>query len=359
MKNNKENSISIKDNYKVISLFSGCGGKDLGVVGGFTFLGNRYKRNKFEIVFANDIDKQACDTYNQNFYHEAFSKNIKDIEDNEFPPADIVIGGFPCQDFSLAGNRKGFDSDRGLLYIQMKRVIDVVKPLIFVAENVEGMTNLNGSETMNKIIHDLSLSGYKVSFKVLNASNFGVPQNRKRVIIIGIRSDLIIDSNFPFPIETHGVNIKKEVVTAHEAIDDLWAELGKGTFNNHSERDYSKAKFYPGKKMQGNNRISSNKPSPTIRAEHHGNIEAHYRTFEGDENNVLNWRRLSVREVARLQTFPDNFVFPVSPSSAYRQIGNAVPPVLSWHIFNSIENFLVTHKIPSQATNFSQIQFKL
>ena len=326
---------------KVISLFSGAGGKDLGVLGGFSIFGQYYGKNNFEIVYANDIEGHACKTYNHNFKHKSHHGDIRDVNVKELPKAEIVIGGFPCQDFSVAGNRKGFDSDRGLLYLQMKRVIDEVKPYIFVAENVEGLTNLNGDETLEKIKDDLRSGGYIVEHNLLNASDFGVPQSRKRVFIIGFRKDFIDNINIPYPIQTHGDGRMRPWMTSKEAIDELWDELDKGRFANHTSKDYSKAKFYEGKKMQGNVRIDANRPSPTIRSEHHGNIEGHYRTLNGEEtSDVTQWRRLSIREVARLQTFPDDFFFPVSASSAYKEIGNAVPPVLAWHIFRALNLYL-------------------
>jgi DNA (cytosine-5)-methyltransferase 1 len=327
--------------YKVISLFSGGGGKDKGLLGDFKIYDRYYAPNPYEIAFANDIMKEAQETYNANFSHKLVLRDIREVKNSELPKADVVIGGFPCQDFSTAGNRLGFDSERGLLYLQMKRVIEHIKPLAFVAENVQGLTNLNGTNTIDKIVSDLAKVGYKVSYNLLNAADFLVPQSRKRVFIIGIRDDLLINNlGIPFPKEL--VDFFNPVYfTSKDAIDDLWFSLDKGLIQNHSKQDYSKAKFYPGKKMQGNLKIDPYKPSPTIRAEHHGNIEGHYRTTDGtNSDDVTTWRRLSVRECARLQSFPDNFIFPTSSSSAYRVIGNAVPPILAWHIFRALSIYL-------------------
>ena len=323
---------------KVISLFSGCGGMDLGFRGDFTFLGNHYDRNPYEIVFANDIIKKACDTYTHNFGHEAYCCDIKEIDYSLFPKADIVIGGFPCQDFSLSGKRKGLDAERGRLYLEMKKVIQHCRPTAFIAENVDGIrknksgTNLSALEI---ILNDFRNIGYKVTYKVLNAADFGVPQNRIRVIISGIRID--VNKKMKYPEETNGNNSEQAWVTAKDAIDDLWDKLDITPIKNHTTNDYSKAKFYPGRNLQGNCQIKADKPSPTIRSEHHGNIEGHYRSTNPDKpDDVTYWRRLSVRECARLQTFPDDFEFPVSSSDAYKQIGNAVPPVLAWHIARAL-----------------------
>ena len=327
---------------KVVSLFSGCGGKDLGMLGGFTIFGKYYGKNNFEIVFANDIIQHACDTYKNNFKDEILCEDIHNVDASSIPECDVVIGGFPCQDFSVAGLRKGFDNvERGQLYLEMKRIIDAKKPKFFVAENVEGLTNLNGSETLNTIKKDFSSSGYFVEAHLFNAADYEVPQARKRVIFIGIRNDLVKDEEIPYPMQVCGEGTNRPQMTAKEALDDIWDKIDKTTIPNHTIKDYSKAKFYPGGKGQGNCRIKANKPSPTIRSEHHGNIEGHYRTLDGliDEpgsENVLRWRRLSVRECARLQTFPDTFIFPKSASSAYKEIGNAVPVVFAWYIFRAI-----------------------
>ena len=327
--------------YKVISLFSGCGGMDLGFKGDFDVFGEHFKKNPYQIIYANDINESACETYKYNFKEEPYCGDIKSIDINQLPNADIVIGGFPCQDFSLAGKRRGLSADRGRLYLNMLDVVKKVKPIAFVAENVDGIRKNKENEeksALDIIIKDFESAGYNVQYKALNAANYGVPQNRVRIIIVGIRNDL--DLKMKYPNETFGNDIKP-FRTAEEAIDDLWNMIDKTSISNHTSKDYSKAKFYPGKKLQGNNRIAANKPSPTIRAEHHGNIEGHYRSNNpNDINDVTGWRRLSVRECARLQSFPDNFIFPCSSSSAYKQVGNAVPPILAWNVANALYDTL-------------------
>ncbi|AOZ77266.1 cytosine methyltransferase [Clostridium pasteurianum DSM 525 = ATCC 6013] len=318
-----------KRRFTILSLFSGCGGLDLGFKGGFTYLHGNYERNNFDIIWANEINSQAVETYRSYFGNHIVCEDINNIRDDEFPQADIIIGGFPCQDFSLAGKKQGLNVERGRLYLQMKRAIDAVKPVAFIAENVRNLMVMGNGVVLKTIIDDFKQSGYNVYFHLYNAANYGVPQNRERVIIYGIREDL---NNIPFiPLETHSLY---NWVTASEAIDDLWDKLDTN-IPNHSRRDYSKAKFYEGKRTQGNIRIQSDKVAPTIRAEHHGNIEGHYRTY-GDESDLSNWRRLSVRECARIQTFPDDFIFQSAASSAYKQVGNAVPPVLAWNIARAL-----------------------
>ena len=140
-----------------------------------------------------------------------------------------------------------------------------------------------------------------------------------------------------YPKITHGELGKQKWMNSKEAIDDLWDKIDATEIKNHTKRDYSKAKFYPGKRMQGNCQINADRPSPTIRAEHHGNIEGHYRSMNpNNPDDMTGWRRLSVRECARLQTFPDNFEFPCAPSDAYKQIGNAVPPILGLNIARAL-----------------------
>lgn len=347
------NAEKVKSNskkYNVVSLFSGCGGMDLGFNGGFTFLGKKYDENPFDIIFANDIFKQAADMYEDNFGLPVERRDIKELDINKnFPnkPVDVVLGGFPCQSFSYAGKRQGLSDLRGQLYLQMIRVIDHYKPKMFVAENVDGIRNsLKDKDGQNvdtsaldTILKDFYKHGYNVQYHVLLAADYGVPQMRRRVIIMGIRKDLGNINDEYYPLQTYdvdGTKTGRKWLTAKDAIDDLWDKVNKTTIPNQTSRDISKAKFYPGKKMQGNNRISADKPGPTIRAEHHGNIEAHYRTTLPDINDMRGWRRLSVRECARIQSFPDTYNFTASASSAYKAIGNAVPPVLGWNIARSI-----------------------
>ena len=346
----------------VLSLFSGAGGMDLGFSGGFQFLNEVYSQNPFNLLFANDIFKQAVDVYETNFEHSVERKSIVDlnksdidhkIKENanslEVPEIDVLLGGFPCQTFSYSGKRGGLSDPRGQLYLQMIKVLDYYRPKFFVAENVDGIRNSRKNQigedvdksALDTILDDFTQHGYTVQYKVLNAADFGVPQNRRRVIIFGIRSDLGDLSSQYYPLQLFdetGKQTGRPWRTSLDGIDDIWDKVNDPTIPNHTMRDISKAKFYPGKKMQGNNQISPDKPSPTIRAEHHGNIEAHYRNLNGElySDDMDTWRRLSVRECARLQSFPDSFNFTTSASSAYKAIGNAVPPVMAWHIARAV-----------------------
>lgn len=345
------NDLNLENERKinVVSLFSGCGGMDLGFKGGFEFLNKKYQKNPFNIIFANDIFKSAMQVYEHNFKHKGEDESIAEIDFNKIPQADVVIGGFPCQDFSLAGKRKGLNSERGRLYEHMIRVIKHCNAKMFVAENVDGIRTNKANKNINvsaldTILSDFEESGYVIQYKVLNAADFGVPQTRKRVIIYGIRKDIYNAIYYPKPLHSEFEGLGKPWVTSKDALEDIWDKIDDPSLLNHTSRDYSKAKFYPGRKMQGNNRIPMNRPSGTIRAEHHGNIEAHYNTLLEDENDMSGWRRLSIRECARLQSFPDDFNFVVSASSAYKMIGNAVPPVMAWYIARSAYYTLVTSK---------------
>lgn len=313
--------------YKIISLFAGCGGTDLGFQGGFTFLGKKYPKRAFKIVWANDIDENACLTYRQNFGHDIICGDINDIlwGDTTTPlpsQADIVLGGFPCQDFSLAGKRKGFGNKRrGLLYQSMVETVKRTRPKVFVAENVKGLLSAHGGKAIDVITSDFAKIGYHVTYKLYLAADYGVPQMRERVIIVGTNKKILP----PFE-HTKPPYDEKKWTTIEQAIGDL-KRTKEGAVPNHF---WSKAKRNQG---QGNSVVKKNRPGPTMRAEHHGNIELHWNGK----------RRLSAREAARIQSFPDDFVFYPSTSSAYKQIGNAVAPLMAWHIATAIQNFLDEH----------------
>jgi len=316
--------------WKVLSMFAGAGGLDLGFRGGFSFLGKRYDRTAFDIVKAYDINPRAVATYNANLEPVCEVKDVSELRPDELPKVDVILGGFPCQDFSVAGKRQGISVYRGTLYKAMVAAVEAVRPKVFLAENVKGLLTANGGLAKEVIANDFANAGpgYKVYMALLNAADFGVPQRRERVFIVGVRED--IEGSFSFPRPTHAhPSIADGVallpwVTAKEALADLEDEERLRSTPNW---DWSKARKNRG---QGNRPIKADEPSPTIRAEHHGNIEFHYRLP----------RRLSVREAARLQSFPDDFVFLAPMSEAYKLVGNAVPPVLAWHMARAVQDFL-------------------
>lgn len=333
---------SSKRKYKVVSLFSGCGGLDLGLEGGFTFLDKKYKKNPFDVIWANDINKKATMTQELNFPNtEVVCEDITKIlsDDLEIPDADIVVGGFPCQDFSLAGKRQGLSVQRGQLYLSMAKVVEKVRPKIFMAENVKGLLSWENGLGIQTMVSDFEDLGYHVEYKLHNTANYGVPQTRERVIIVGIRKD--VGDKVIWPKETHTDDPEdkklKPWVTLRDALADIEDEKVQACLPNFG---YSKAKLFPG--TQGNTTTKAHRPGPTMRAEHHGNIEFHYKLP----------RRLSAREAARIQSFPDDFAFVSSVTDTYRQVGNAVAPVFGWHLAQSLKEMLeLGNDISQQPTN--------
>lgn len=397
---------------KLLSLFSGCGGMDIGFEGNFVCLKKsinsdihpdwikedlgewvRVAPTIFETVFANDIrpDAKAAwvsyfgqqrDNANDIYHLDSIVDLVKRAKAGEqvFPDnIDIVTGGFPCQDFSIAGKRLGFNSQkshlgvalsedepsvesRGQLYMWMREVISLTSPKLFIAENVKGLTNLD--DVKEVIEHDFSEAGnggyIVVPAKVLYAPDYGVPQSRERVIFIGFKKsamteeakraltqNIIPEEYDPYPIKTHGEGLLP-IVTCSDAFIGL-SEPDESI--DVSQKKYSKAK-YMGSHCQGQTEVKLDSVGPTIRSEHHGNIEfrrlsaEHGGKHTAELESGLKERRLSVRECARIQTFPDEYQFilkktelnkSVCSSDAYKIIGNAVPCVLAYHIAKTIE----------------------
>lgn len=397
---------------RVLSLFSGCGGMDLGFEGGFECLKKsinieihpdwiakdrgkwvQLKGTDFHTVFANDIRPDAKVAW-VNFFKKRIpnADSIYKIDsivnlvkaakegNKVFPDnIDLVTGGFPCQDFSLSGKRLGFDSQishlgtllekdkpseesRGKLYMWMREVITLTAPKMFIAENVKGLTNLNDVKTI--IEHDFAQAGdggyLVVPAKVLYAPDFGVPQSRERVIFFGFNKGALkkealkalkkksIPAEYdPYPPKTHGDGLKP-YVTCRDAFDGL---LEPDLATDPAQKIYSKAHFM-GARLQGQNEVKLDGVGPTIRSEHHGNIEFRRLSLQNGGTHSqelaagLQERRLTVRECARIQTFPDSYEFIIkktkeqkglSSSDAYKIIGNAVPCVLAYNIAKNIE----------------------
>ncbi|MFD2257171.1 DNA cytosine methyltransferase [Luteolibacter algae] len=311
--------------FKVVSMFSGCGGMDLGFKGGFSIFNKRYKNRPFEIIWANDLNQAACRSYKLNLKHEIKCGNVWDLVDTLPPSTDVVIGGFPCQDISINGKQAGVNGARSGLYRAMLFAIDKCQPRIFVAENVKGLLHKSNKESLDQVITDFKSLGYKVSFKLYNAALYGVPQARERIFIIGTKNHQF---DFDPPKEICNAT---NWLTAEDAVRDL-EEVPEHGVSNHV---WSRANKSP---EQGSRILKPNRPAQTMRAECHGNIQFHYR---------LN-RRISMREAARFQSFPDSFIFDAKLRETERQIGNAVPPILAWHIAGSVYDFL-TREITEKA----------
>lgn len=410
-----------KETLNVLSLFSGCGGMDLGFEGGFSVLQQsineiltphfidqklkngflQLKKTKFKTVFANDILIDARNAWvnhfskkghnAEDFYKDSIVDLVKMYRNgvNVFPEdVDVVTGGFPCQDFSVAGKRNGFTSHknhkgelieneiasaetRGQLYMWMKEVIEITQPKIFIAENVKGLVNLGDVKSIiQKDFSSANGNGYIVlDPQVLHSANFGVPQSRERVIFIGIKKsalkksvlaelekEIISEQYNPYPKPTHSYTVEGENLKHFVQLKDVFKHLDEPeNTEDLSQRFYSKAKFM-GKHCQGQTEIKLPSISPTIRSEHHGNIEFRRLSkenggqIERELNKGLKERRLTVRECALIQTFPPDYDFVienkngrkgsflVSPSQAYKIIGNAVPPLLAYNLAKRIED---------------------
>lgn len=306
----------------VVSFFCGCGGLDLGFLGGFEYKGEEIPKLPFNLISAYDSDAKCIQTYNNNISDHAEVKDLSNFDPSTIPPAKVLIGGFPCQDFATCGPRYGLGSIRGRLYQALISYMDVHKPLVVIGENVPGLANMDQGSVLETIKEDIRKSGYKVEVWTLYAPDYGVPQRRTRLFIVAVREDL---SGFPIPpIKTHN---ESNYLTAKWAINDL--ELVEDESISNQSQFFKAAKAKKGN-GQGDEKTPANSPSYTIRANAKSRVQFHYSLD----------RRLTVRECARLQTFPDNFSFPHSATSNIMQIGNAVPPILANKVAISIAKYL-------------------
>jgi DNA (cytosine-5)-methyltransferase 1 len=299
-------------------------------------------------VYANDIFTEALETYT-NMMPEHIFKLKKDIRKiKEFPNANIVIGGFPCPGFSEAGPRL-VDDERNFLYIHFIRCLMQVQPEIFVAENVKGMMTLGGGEVFRQIVEDFAAAGYRVEARLLNSRDYGVPQIRERVILVGVRNDL--DFEYEYPEITHGEGEGlKPFVTLKEAIGDLEADPGPYFTGSYStifmSRNRKKGWDEQSFTIQASGRQAPIHPGGLPMEKVHKNL---WLFPDGEENN----RRLSVKEIQRIQTFPDWYEYSVGASAKgsensrldkqYKQIGNAVPVFLARAVAKSIAKFAVDY----------------
>ena len=314
--------------YKVVSLFSGCGGADQGIIGDFIFNKKKYERLPFELVYATDIDQKALNSHMKNFKCEnVVCKDICETKSDEIPNCDIVVGGFPCQSFSTVNPTKDPFDDRANLYKQMVRVVRDKQPKVFIAENVKGMMTLHKGQIFNRIIKSFEEVGYTTYTKLFNAADYGVPQKRERVIIVGIRNDLNDVMEYEFPKETNKNN---------------WVPLSVAI---EQEKYYFSERAVQGMKNAKNNMKRGlyqdlNKPCLTVTS-HLAKVSLNSRDpvlLVNPEKEL--YRRFTPLEAARIQSFPDEFIFAGSETDAYRQIGNAIPPVMFWHISDSVKNYL-------------------
>lgn len=320
--------------YNVVSLFCGCGGVDLGTVGGFIFNKKEYAKHPCKLVYACDIDQKAVDSHKLNFDAEnAVCADICEVEADAIPECDILTGGFPCQSFSTVNPTKDPFDDRANLYKQMVRIVQAKQPKVFVAENVKGMMTLHKGAIFKRVIAAFEEAGYKTFHSLLNAADYGVPQKRERVIIVGIRNDIWEQhGDFIFPAKTHEGNWAPLSV----AVPELAIEEKKYYFSERAVQGMKNAK----NNMKRGLAQNLDEPCLTVTS-HLAKVSLNSRdpVLLVDPAKEL-YRRFTPLEAARIQSFPDNFKFAGTETTAYRQIGNAIPPVMFWHITDEIIKYL-------------------
>ncbi len=317
------------ESLKVASLFCGCGGTDVGLLGGFDFLGENYASNPMEIVYANDIEESACRIFEENFGVVPDRRDIRTVSASEIPEIDILTGGFPCQSFSIVAQnpkRLGYKDERGMLFFEMCRILREKQPKCFIAENVKGLLSANKGEAFPLIISEFQKSGYQVTYKLINAAAFGVPQKRERVIIVGIRNDLGFKYEFPEDL----------------LAEDDYAVLGSVVENQVDEKYFFSEKAVQGMRaakrdMNKGRAQDLNKPCNTV-GSHLAKV-----SLNSTDPVLLDdgrYRRFTPREVARIQSFPESFKLIGVEGAQYRALGNAIPPVMFWHIARGVSNLL-------------------
>lgn len=320
------------ENLKVASLFCGCGGTDVGILGDFDFLGKHYSSNNTEIVYANDIEQSACDIFEKNFGIKPDNRDIRTVKSDELPEFDVLTGGFPCQSFSIVAQnpkRLGIKDEKGMLFFEMCRILRDRQPKCFIAENVKGILTANKKEAFPLIIKEFENSGYDVKYTILNSATFGVPQKRERVIIVGFRKDLHVDFEFPQTV----IDKEDDYVALKHCID-----------KNVSEKYFFSEKAVAGMMK---NRESMNKGRAQDVSKPCNTVGAHLAKVSLNSTDPVlytkgRYRRFTPREVARIQSFPEDFSLTGSEAAQYRALGNAIPPVMLWYVANKISECLAS-----------------
>ena len=340
---------------KLVSLFTGAGGLDLG-----------FEKAGFDVVWANEFDKSIWETFEHNFPNIKLDKrSIVEIQSNEIPQADGIIGGPPCQSWSEAGAGRGINDKRGQLFHDYIRLLKDKRPKFFLAENVSGILHPKHKEAFSNIIKEFENAGYEVSQKLLNANDYDVPQDRLRVIIIGYRKDL--KKKFEFPEQQEYKPVLKDAIwdlrKAMPAREGNKTNGEKGLWAlNHEYMNGGFSTIY----MSRNRVRSWDEPSFTIQAGgRHAPIhpqapkmkfiEQNIRVFVPGKEHL--YRRLSVRECARIQTFPDDFIFHYTNVPAgYKMIGNAVPVNLAKFLAENIKKQLISNASKQERLKVKQIE---
>ncbi len=343
---------------KLASFFCGCGGVDLG-----------FRSAGFELAFANDIYVRAAESFEANLGHAPVVGDIREIDPTmQIPEVDVITGGFPCVTFSLAGKRMGIeDTLNGMLYQELCRMIQQRQPKYFVAENVKGMLLSRGGADIKLILAAFLRMGYRTTYELINMAEHGVPQTRERVIFVGIRQDQW-RGKFRFPAKTHRLRGDKKArgwltpaLTLGDAIGDLPNVHGiVGMMHGDSaaklKRGSSVGGFSNSKPRSINDTPHSQTTSPNVVMTNHDQVCRDNRSTFNSANRAPNYalpgasvvarssstqwadnmRRMSVRECARVQSFPDWFEFNGSMSDGYRQVGNAVPPLYALQLAKAL-----------------------
>jgi len=318
-----------KPSYSVVSYFCGCGGLDLGFRGDFRYHDEDYERLPFSITAAYDYEPRCVETYNEYFGEgHAFVKDLSTVDVDFIPKAEVLIGGFPCQEFSSCGPLGGLESERGRLYQTLIIYMNKHRPAVVIGENVINLERMENGEVLKTIKTDLANVGYKVEIWKMFAPDYGVPQRRTRLFFVCVRNDIHESHGFPVMPVPQFVGKHRSI---EWAIDDLINVTDESVPNQSQYFGASRAKKGNG---QGDESNKKDLPAYTIRANPKSRVQFHY-SLE---------RRLTVRECARIQTFPDDFKFTHAKTASVSQIGNAVPPMLAYVVAKTIADYLETVK---------------
>lgn len=314
---------------RVMSLFSGCGGMDLGSEGGFDFLGNWYPKLPTVTVGAVELDGRIAEMYRANLGSECHVGDVRELPAEAIPRHDILTGGFPCQSFSIVAQnppRLGYDDDRGRLYFEMCRLLRHHEPAAFVAENVKGLLSANRGAAFPLIRQEFADCGYHVTWRLLNAADYGVPQKRLRVFIVGFRSGAAFSRfKFPEPVTADNQRPLGLVLHAADEVDDAFY------FSERALMGLARTRSGP---IATKGRVQDPaRPCNTVGA-HLAKVSLN--STDPVVSTKGRIRMFTPREVARIQSFPENFKLSETKSVSYRALGNAVPPVLMWHVMNSV-----------------------
>lgn len=300
---------------RVGSLFCGAGGLDLG-----------FRQAGFTLAWALDNDPDSCDTYRSNLGDHVHCVDVRKVDFEALGKVEVIIGGFPCQGFSIANQHRAIGDERNTLYLEFVRAVRTLEPRVFVAENVKGILSLGRGAVIKQIAADFESLGYRIEYRLLDAASFGIPQHRRRVFIVGTKSESSTPLHWPRPFCPDSRPFR----TVGEALNQMPEPCATSSIPNHVGSRYK----VTARNFTGHRATDPNKPSPTILARGNGGGGV------CAINHPNNHRRMTVREQALLQDFPLDFVFCGTMSSAYRQVGNAVPPGLARHVAEMVRSTL-------------------